>query len=48
MCFKNLSPNPSPKEAPSISPGRSATTKDLLSLVLTTPRFGESVVKWIN
>ena len=45
MCFKNLSPNPSPNDAPLINPGRSATTKERLSLVLTTPRLGFKVVK---
>ena len=44
MCFKNLSPRPSPRDAPSINPGKSATGNDLLSLVLTTPRFGDKVV----
>ena len=46
ICFKNLSPSPSPKDAPSINPGRSATTKLLLSLVFTTPKLGFNVVKW--
>ena len=46
MCFKNLSPNPSPNDAPLISPGKSAATKVLPSIVLTTPKLGDKVVKW--
>ena len=42
-CFKNLSPSPTPLLAPSIIPGKSATTK-LLSFILTTPKFGVKVV----
>ena len=46
ICFKNLSPNPSPRLAPSINPGRSAITKLLPSLAFTTPKLGVRVVKW--
>ena len=46
MCFKNLSPRPSPKEAPLINPGKSAATKVLPSIVFTTPKLGFKVVKW--
>ena len=41
ICFKNLSPNPWPNEAPSINPGKSATTKLRLSFVL--PKDGTKV-----
>ena len=39
-------PRPAPSAAPSISPGISAATKPGPSGTLTTPRLGESVVKW--
>ena len=43
---RNCSPSPTPELAPSIIPGISAITKLSPYSVLTTPKFGSSVVKW--
>jgi hypothetical protein len=45
MCLKNSKPKPKPWLAPSIKPGRSATTKLLPSGTPTTPKLGFNVVK---
>ena len=45
ICRKNLNPRPLPSLAPSIMPGMSAITNEVLSRCATIPRFGVSVVK---
>ena len=45
MCLRKRSPKPLPSLAPSIIPGMSAITNDLLSLYATMPSDGSSVVK---